>query len=322
MIQLRIVALFVVFAVVVASWALTCAAWQTDRVVAGVAPLDPRRFDAFTLVTVGTGEAHPNPRRLGPSTAVALGERIALVDSGPGVAEALRSAKIPARQPDTVYLTNLLPENTAGLDDLLAAGWLDGRSGPLRVVGPPGTRALAGALEAALAPGLDARARSLALPRDGARFEPEEVAGGFAEERGGIAVRAGELPGGPLPALAWRFDAGGRSAVVSGTGWAPDALVAFARGADALVHEAVYVPSAEVAAQAGLDVAPEELLREARLHTTVDAVGPLAQRAGVAALVLVRLRPPPVYAIQLTSRIDDAYPGRIVVADDGDEITP
>ena len=135
-------------------------------------------------------------------------------------------------------------------------------------------------------------------------------------------ARAKELPGGPLPALGWRFEADGRSAVVSGTGWAPEALVALARGADVLVHEAVYVPSAEVAAQAGLDVTPEQLAREARLHTSIDAVGLLAERAGIASLVLVRLRPPPVYAIQLTSQIDDDFQGRIVVADDGDEIRP
>lgn len=322
MIQLRVVALFAVFAVVVASWALTCAAWQADRVVAGVAPLDPRHFDAFTLVTVGTGGAHANPRRLGPATAVARGGRVVLVDAGRGVAEALRLAKIPAQQPDSVYLTNLLPENTAGLDDLLASGWLDGRSRPLRVVGPPGTRALATALEAAHASGIEARAASQALPPDGATLDAHEAGPDFAEERDGIAARAAELPGGPLPALAWRFDADGRSAVVAGAGWAPDALVAFARGADVLVHEAVYVPTPEVAAQAGLGVTPEQLAREARLHTTIDAVGALAQRAGVATLVLVRLRPPPVYAIQLTSQIDDAFQGRIVVADDGDEIRP
>ena len=124
MTQLRVVALLVGLAVVVASWALTCAAWQADRVVAGVAPLDPKRFDAFTLVTVGTGGAHANPDRLGPATALARGERIALVDAGRGLAEALRQARIPARQPDCVYLTNLLPENTAGLDDLLGGGFL------------------------------------------------------------------------------------------------------------------------------------------------------------------------------------------------------
>lgn len=322
MTQFRVALLLAVFAVVLASWALTCAAWRADRVTAGVVPLDPRRFDALTLVTVGTGGDRENPRRLGPATAVARGEGLLLVDAGRGLAEALRAARIPARQPDTVYLTSLLPENTAGLDDLLATGWLDGRRAPLRIVGPPGTRALAEGLETALAPGREARATALALPPDGARFAPLEVAGGFAEEREGVRVRAGELPGGPLPAFGWRFEADGRSVVIAGTGWAPEALIELARGADVLVHEAVYLPTPEVAEQAGLDLAPDAIAREARLHTQIDAVGGLAARAGVRTLVLVRLRPPPVFAIQLSSRVDDHFAGRIVVPDDGDEIRP
>ena len=39
-------------------------------------------------------------------------------------------------------------------------------------------------------------------------------------------------------------------------------------------------------------------------------------------LVLVRLRPPPVYDVQITGLVDDDFSGRIVIADDGDEITP
>jgi ribonuclease Z len=290
--------------------------------MAGVVPLDPRRFDAFTLVLLGTGGAHEDPRRRGPAVAVARGERVLLVDAGRGVAEALRAAQIPTRQPDGVFLSSLLPENSAGLDDLLAAGWLDGRRTPLRVVGPPGTRALAAGLEAAHAAGLDAQATALALPREGARLDALEVEAGFAEERDGLALRAGALPGGPLPALAWRFEADGRSAVVASTGFAPEALLELAQGADLLVTEAVEVPSPEAAAQAGLDVPREQLERLAALHATPADAGRLAQRARVGALALVRLRPPPVFAVQLTSRVDDHFAGRILVPEDGDEISP
>jgi ribonuclease Z len=318
----RVAALALALVVAAASWVLTCAAWRADRVIAGVAPLEPRRFPPLLLLTLGTGGAVENPARLGPATAVARGLRVVLVDAGRGVAESLRRAKIPTRQPDAVYLTSLLPENTDGLDDLLATGWLDGRTAPLRVVGPPGTAALAAGIEAAHAAGLAARSAALGLPAEGARLLPVEVAEGFSEELDGLGVRAGALPGGPLPAFAWRFEADGRSAVVAGTGWAPEALVAFARGADVLVHEAVYVPTPEEARVAELDVDPARLEREARLHTSIDTVGALAQRAGVRELVLVRLRPPPVYAVQITSRIGDTFTGRIVVAEDGEEIVP
>jgi len=324
MIQLRIVGFLLVLGFAIAGWFATCAAGRADKVMAGVVPLDPRRFEATTLIAVGTGGPYENPNRLGPALALAYGDQIALVDAGRGVAEALRASEIPVSQPDTVYLTSLLPENTVGLDDLLLSGWLEGRQEPLRVVGPRGTADLARQLAASHALAIEARARSFGLPRAGARFEALEVSGGWSEPRGALIASAGELPGGPLPALAWRFEASekGEGVVVAPTGWAPDALVEFSRGAKLLVHEAAYVPDAELAEKLALDVPPERLDAERRLHTALDAVGGLASRAGVETLVLVRLRPPPIYDVQITSAVDDTFGGRIVVPEDGDEIRP
>jgi ribonuclease BN (tRNA processing enzyme) len=125
-----------------------------------------------------------------------------------------------------------------------------------------------------------------------------------------------------LDAFAYRFEAGGRSAVVGGTGWAPDALVDLARDANLLVHEAIFVPTPEIAEELGYEVDDEQLAREAAEHTTLQDVGALAQKAGVKTLVLVRLRPPPLYDIQITSVVDDDFEGRIVIAADGDEVIP
>jgi len=318
----RVIGLLVALAVGVVSWALTCAAWRFDEVAAGVRPLEPRSFEQLTLITLGTGGAHEDHNRRGPVTAVAVGERVLLVDAGRGVAESLRAAQIPVSQPDTVLLTNLLPENTLGLDDLLAMAWIDGRREPLELRGPTGTRALAAAVEAAVRPGIEALARGLGLEAEAPRFAVEEIGDAWSAERGELRVRAGELPGGPVEALAYRFEWRDRSAAVSGTGWAPDALGTFARGVHVLVHEAVFVPSPELAQEMQIDEDPERLRREAALHTGLDDVGDLARRAGARTLVLVRLRPPPVYALQISSRVDDRYDGRIVVASDGDEIRP
>ena len=322
MIQLRVLGFVLVMCIVMVAWLLTCGAWQLERVVAGVAPLEPRDFEGFTLVTIGTGGAYENRDRLGPALAIGHASQVVLVDAGRGVADALRAARIPPSQTDTVYLTNLLPENTVGLDDLLSTGWLAGRSTPLRLVGPPGTRALADGINAAGRLGIEGRARALGLALDGARLEALEVAPGFAETTGGLSVRAGDLPGGPLPALAWRFEADGRSLVVGGAGWAPDALVDFSQGANLLVHEAVFVPDETIARELGIEGDMERLRREAALHTAISDVGKLAARARVDTLVLVRLRPPPLYDIQLTSLIDDDFGGRVVIATDGQEIRP
>jgi ribonuclease BN (tRNA processing enzyme) len=138
----------------------------------------------------------------------------------------------------------------------------------------------------------------------------------------GLRVRAGALPAGPIEAYAYRFEAEGRSAVVAGAGWAPEALIAFTRGAHVLVHEAAFIPDPETAAEIGVEEDPERLRREIALHTRLEEVGGLAQQAGVETLVLVRLRPPPVYDVQFTSEVNDSFDGAIIIPDDGDEITP
>jgi len=303
-------------------WLATCGAWHFSTVTAGFTPPDPREFGALTVVAVGTGNAYENPARRGPCTGVALGQRVVLVDAGRGVAEGLRLAGIPARQPEAVLLSNLLPENTVGLDDLVLAAWLDGRREPLQIAGPPGTRELVTRLSQAHAPALAAQAAALGLPAPAAPLV-EELGGGAQLAFGELALRAGDLPGGPLPALAFRFEARGRSAVIAGTGWAPDALADFARGAGLLLHEASFSLAAEQAP--ALELSPEELeplLKQARLHTSVRDVGPLARRAGVSILGLVRLRPPPVFRLQLQSVVDDDFEGSIWIPEDGDALEP
>ena len=260
---------------------------------------------------------------MGPSTAIIHGETIVLVDAGRGVAEALRSAKIPLDQPALVLLTNLLPLNTLGLDDLLFTGWLVPRTAPLRVVGPAGTRALVEALEAAHATGREALGEALALPASGGRFQVEEVGDGHDEMIGALRVEARSLPDGPVPTLAWRFTEGEDRVVVSGSGWGREALAGFAANADVLVHEAAYLPTPEELEGTGAEIPnPERLALEAKIHTSILDVGKLAREAQAERLVLVRLRPPPFFELQVRSIVANDYDGEIVVPKDGEVVYP
>ncbi len=318
----RVVGLFIALAVGVASWVLTCAAWRFDRVAAGFLPLEPRAFERFTLVTLGTAGPAPDPNRRGTAIAAGSGEDVLIVDAGRGVAEGLRAAKIPVSQPGTVLLSSLLPENTVGLDDLLAAAWLAGRRTPILLIGPAGTAQVAQDAADAVGPGAVARAKALGEDATAPRFEVLEIEDGWTGTIGAMNARAGGLTGGPLPAFAWRLDAGGPAAVVGGTGWDGKSLETLARGAALLFHDANPVPTPEEARNAGLDVDPDRLRREAALFTGFEEVGAIARRAGVHTLVLIRMRQPPVYDIQVTSRVDDTFDGRIAVAADGDEFVP
>jgi len=317
---LRVALIALALAAALLGWGTT---WLTARfksVAEDLQWLEPREFAGLVVVAVGTGTPYENPSRLGPATLVGTGTRAVLVDAGRGTAEALRRARIPVAQPDTVFLTRLSPENTVGLDDVLLTGWLTPRERPLRLVGPPGTRALAEGLMAAHAAGIAARAAELGLPPEGARLEALEVGDGWEARSGELSVRAAALDGGPMPALAWRFEAEGAAVVVGTAGWGQDALVALAEGADALVHDAFWSESLERAIEAGAED-PERLRREAAFLTPLEDVGALAARAGVGTLVLTRLRPPPLYDFMFGRIVGEDFTGRLVVAEDGEEIT-
>ncbi len=317
----RVLLLVLGLATVVASWLVTCRLWDYREKAAGIAYLEDRAFETLTLITAGTGTAYENPRRLGPASAIGFGPRVIVVDAGRGVAEALRYAEIPVSQPEAVLLTSLLPENTLGLDDLLFTGWLAPREQPLRLVGPTGTRALAEALQRAHQSGAAAWRDGIGLPAAGGRIEVVEVADGWSETRDGLSVQAGDVGAEPLPQLAYRFEAGGRSIVVSGSGPDPDRLARFAEGAWVLAAEGFHSESVDLAIEAGAPD-PDRLRREAALHRGLLEVGRIADRAGVLALVLTRLRPPPLADSQYTEPIEAIFEGRVVVADEADEFRP
>jgi len=92
------------------------------------------------------------------------------------------------------------------------------------------------------------------------------------------------------PALAYRFDTSDRSIVISGDTAPSDALTQLAKGADVLVHEAMYLPAIDrlVARAPNTPRLKEHILAS---HTSAEDAGRVAQAAGVKHLVLSHLVP-------------------------------
>jgi ribonuclease Z len=300
---------------------LTWQSWRFRELAEGIAWLPPRSFERPALVLVGTGATHENPQRLGPVTAVGAGSRVLLVDAGRGVAEALRRCAIPVAQPDTVLLTSLAPENVVGLDDLLLTGWNAPRERPLRVLGPPGTRALADAINAAHAATVAVLAKARGVDPAGARLEGGDVRDGVVDARDALSVHAADAGAAPLASLAYRFETGGRAWVVAGANPDPEKLAALATGATLLAAEGFYAQSVEMAIEAGASDA-EQLRREAALHLPLARMAEVATRAGVGTLVLTRLQPPPLFDEQFRTAVRDLFAGETHVARECDELAP
>ncbi len=318
----RLLGILALLGILMIGWIGAFVIWRAAEIGEAIGPLESAEFPRLTAVTVGTSGPYENPERMGPTTAIGWERHVVLVDVGRGVTEGLRKSRIPINQAGLILLTNVLPYNTMGLDDLLYTGWIQDRTTPLRVVGPSGTAAVVEGIRAAHARGEGGLGAALGLDAANARIEVLEVGDGWSEEVAGVLIRAGAIPDGPVPALAWRFERGKSSIVVSATGWNPDALVAFTKGADMLVHEGVYIPHPDELEEAGVVADPVRLGLERAIHTPLQEVGRLAERAGVSSLLLVRLRPPPFFDIQITGLVGKSFSGRVLIGEDGEQYRP
>ncbi len=258
--------------------------------VAGQADLRAPPRDSTVVVLLGTGMPYPDPEAQGPATAVVVGPRVLLFDAGPGVMRQLAAAGLPVRgEPVTAaFLTHLHSDHTLGLPDLILTSWVMGRTAPLRLIGPPGTRAMAAHLIEAWREDILVRTRGLehAAP-GGYQVDVRETRGGVVYDSAGIRVTAIPVPHGSWPwAFAYRVDGPGKTVVISGDTRPSEALVRAARGADVLIHE-VY-PESRVAPeprQGGGDW--PRYLRS--FHTSDRELGRLARRIRPGLLVLYHI---------------------------------
>lgn len=125
-----------------------------------------------------------------------------------------------------------------------------------------------------------------------------------------VRVTAFEVDHRPVePAFGYRFDAGGKSVVISGDTRPSQNLIRHAKGADVLVHEA-YLPEHFDRVDA-----PEVAARLKRYHTSAEEAGQVAQEAGVKLLVLTHVIPGNAEKTFL-ERARKHFTGKIVVGRD------
>jgi ribonuclease BN (tRNA processing enzyme)/creatinine amidohydrolase/Fe(II)-dependent formamide hydrolase-like protein len=247
----------------------------------------PPPADSLRVVMLGTGTPNADPERSGPAVALVRGGRSYLFDAGAGVvrraalaAQSVGDALSPSML-QTVFLTHLHSDHTAGLADLMLMPWVLERTAPLRVIGPPGTKAMVDHLLAAYAEDREIRLDGgEPSNRTGWRVEVSEVTEGEVFRDTQVVVRALRVPHGRWKtALAYRVEAADRRVVVSGDTGPSEALAAFCAGCDVLVHE---VYSTE-----RFKTRPIEWQRyHAAYHTSTVELAGLATRARAPMLLL------------------------------------
>ncbi len=237
------------------------------------------------LIVLGSGTPVPDPERAGPAYAVTYGTRVFLFDAGAGVMRRVAAAGLPIDGMTAVLLTHLHSDHTLGLPDVILTTWVMGRSRVMPVIGPPGTRAMVGHLQAAWIEDVVVRTEGSERGRvGGQRVDVRETTGGVVYDSAGIRIRAIPVPHGSWPvAFAFRVDTPDRSIVLGGDTAPSAALEEAARGVDLLVHEVYDSRRVAPEQRPGGEMWPQ-YLRE--FHTSDEELGAIAARAKPKQLIL------------------------------------
>jgi ribonuclease BN (tRNA processing enzyme) len=277
------------------------------------------------LILLGTGGG-PRPKKDNAATAhaIVVDDVLYVVDCGNGVARQLVRAGVSPIQLRHVFITHHHSDHNADYGNLLLLSWATGLSTRVDTWGPPPLERMTRLFFELNAYDIDIRIKDEGrVPLAPLVFPHERSTGGLVMQDERVKVTCA-LVDHPLvsPAFAYRFDGPDRSVVFSGDTAPSDRLIELARGADVLVHEAMYLPALDrlIARVPNAGNLKQHLLAS---HTSAEDCGRVAAAAGVKTLVLSHFVPPddPLTTEQMwADAARTRFSGRIVVGRDLMEI--
>ncbi|MDB5685667.1 MAG: fold metallo-hydrolase [Rhizorhabdus sp.] len=189
---------------------------------------------------LGTGGPELTPDRQGYATLIETPDDLLLFDAGRGLIQRIYEQRINPKRVTRVFLTHLHSDHISGLPELWMTPWfLLGRSAPLEVWGPPGTRDMIAGMRAMY--GHDVAHRTNAFnPAAAIAVTVHEIADGVVYDHAGLRVIAFPVEHADGdPAFGYRIEREGHAAVLSGdTTWAAS-LAKAAKGADLIVQNVI-----------------------------------------------------------------------------------
>jgi ribonuclease BN (tRNA processing enzyme) len=295
-----------------------------------VPTLGPSQEPRTQIVMLGTGTPIPDPERAGQGIAIVVDSVAYLFDAGVGIVRRAAAAgklgvkpfapRTPNAQPaprfDRVFLTHLHSDHTLGLADVIFTPWIQGRTTPLDVYGPPGTGTLVTGILAGNREDIAERlAASGGPPLNGWKAVVHEIAAGEVYRDSRVVVTAFTVPHADWKhAFGYKIQTPDRVIVISGDTRPSSAIAKQCQGCDVLIHE-VYSDS-------GFSTVPApRKIYHARAHTSATQVGDIATQAKPRLLILNHQLFFGASDEKLIEEVRSRFNGRIVSAKDLDVYT-
>ncbi len=277
------------------------------------------------IILLGTkGGPRVAEGRSNSATLVLINDVPYVVDCGYGTSRQLISAGVALNRLRYIFITHHHSDHNLELGPLIYNAWITGQPIRVDVYGPPGLKSMTTDFFNYLKFDIDVRID------DEGRPDPRNLVTAHEFDKPGVVLTNDDVKVStclvqhpPIKqAYAYRFDAKDRSVVISGdTAYAP-ALAEFAKGADVLIHEVMYLPAVEALVRR---LPNAKRLREHLMasHTLPEDVGKIAAQAEVKTLVLSHFVPPDDPSTTDENWMEGVrkhYKGRIVVGKDLMEI--
>lgn len=277
------------------------------------------------LILLGTGGGpRPRPGSMSTAQVIIANDVPYVVDCANGVPRQLVLAGVALAKVRHVFVTHHHSDHNADYGNLLLLAWASGLRTRVDTWGPPPLEKITRLFFEMSAPDIDVRIADEGRVPLVPLIHPHEITqDGPVMQDENVKVTAARVEHPLVPdAFAYRFDAPDRSIVISGDTHRSDNLARLARGADVLVHEAMWVPGVDrlVAFSPNATTLKKHIIDS---HTPVEEVGQVAAAAGVKTLVLSHLVPAQDDRLTDQMWIDLArahFQGQIIVAKDLMEI--
>lgn len=272
------------------------------------------------IVFLGTkGGPRVETGRSNPANLIEVGNTRIVLDCGMGVSHQLAEAHVPLTTIKYILISHHHSDHNLEYGNLVYNAWATGLSTPIQSFGPKGIEAMTKTYWELNKFDVETRIADEGRPDPRKLLIAKDIdADGVVLKTDDLTVTAFRTPHPPITDnFAYKFETPDGTIVFSSdTDYNPK-LAEFAKGADVLVHEALYAPFVEKLVERvknGATLAKH--LRES--HTTTEDVGKIAAAANVKLLVLSHLVPGDIAVTddQWIAGVRKNFSGKVIVAKD------